>query len=70
MRTEPTVVTAFFDMHRGEWRSSGRSIQRYIDAFSVWTRIHNKLVVYTNADVAEQVLNLPVLGIVPYFEDQ
>ena len=23
-----------------------------------------------NADVAEQVLNLPVLGIVPYFEDQ
>ena len=55
MRTEPTVVTAFFDMHRGEWRSSGRSIQRYIDAFSLWTRIHNKLVVYTNADVAEQV---------------
>ena len=23
-----------------------------------------------NADVAEQVLNLPVLGMVPYFEDQ
>ena len=58
MRTEPTVVTAFFDLNRGEWQLSSRSIQRYIDAFSVWARMHNKLVVYTNAEVAEQVKHI------------
>lgn len=55
MRTEPTIVTAFFDLHRDKWQSSRRTIQHYIDAFSVWARIHNKLIVYTNAEVAEEI---------------
>ena len=48
MRTEPTIVTAFFDLRRGEWQDSGRSINRYIDAFAFWAGIKNKIVVYTN----------------------
>ena len=48
-------MTAFFDLHRGEWKNSTRSLKRYIDAFSFWAGLKNKLVVYTNQEVAEEV---------------
>ena len=55
MRTEPTIVTAFFDLHRGEWQNSGRTTKRYIESFAFWAGLKNKLVVYTNKEVAEEV---------------
>lgn len=55
MRTQPTIVTGFFDLHRGEWNSSMRSTKKYTDAFSFWAGIQNNLVVYTNSQMAEEV---------------
>ena len=58
MNDEVTLVTAFFDIGRGDFnivRCEPRSAQRYIDYFDFWARIQNKLVVYTSPEYAKQI---------------
>ena len=52
---KPTIVTAFFDIKRGEWSQSKRGNDEYLIHFSSWARIKNKLIVYTDEDTAKKV---------------
>ena len=58
MNDEVTLVTAFFDIGRGDFnivRCEPRSAQKYIDYFDFWARIQNKLVVYTSPEYANRI---------------
>ncbi|MCR5253495.1 MAG: hypothetical protein K6C98_07260 [Treponema sp.] len=58
MNDDVTLVTAFFDIGRGDFnivRCEPRSAQKYIDYFDFWARIQNKLVVYTSPEYAKQI---------------
>ena len=58
MNEEVTLVTAFFDIGRGDFnivRCEPRSAQKYIDYFDFWARIQNKLIVYTSPEYAQQI---------------
>lgn len=55
MKTEVTLVTAFFDIKRGEWKKSNIASNQYISYFASWARIKNKIVIYTDAETAELV---------------
>ncbi len=56
MEEEITLVTAYFDIGRGEWGKFKRGDNKYISYFKLWARMKNKLIVYTNAEVAKEVL--------------
>ena len=56
MAEEITLVTAYFDIGRGEWGKFKRGDNKYISYFKLWARMKNKLIVYTNAEVAKEVL--------------
>ncbi|GMB01268.1 WlaTC/HtrL family glycosyltransferase [Pelosinus sp. IPA-1] len=53
--SEITIVTAFFDIGRENWRNFERDKNKYINYFRFWARIQNKLVVYTDPITAEKV---------------
>jgi len=55
---EITVVTAFFSVGRDEWKTYNRSNDKYIEYFRFWARLQNKLIVYTDRDTAEKVLEI------------
>lgn len=50
MMKDITIVTAFFDIGRGEYNDFKRSSEVYINWFARWARIKNKLVVYLQDD--------------------
>lgn len=45
------VVTAFFDIGRGEYADFQRSSEKYIGWFKRWARMENELVVYLQDDI-------------------
>lgn len=47
---EVTIVTAFFDIGRKQFKGFERSNQKYYDYFKFWANIHNQLIVYTDTD--------------------
>lgn len=53
--SEITIVTAFFDIGRANWKGFERDKNKYVDYFKFWARIKNKLVVYTDAITAQKV---------------
>ncbi len=53
-----TLVTAFFDLNRKDWKGFNRNCNKYINYFKFWARIRNKLVVYTNREIAQRVLEI------------
>lgn len=55
MSKEPVIVTAFWDMGRGENCSLPRTSERYVKEFKEWARIQNRLIVYTDAANAPAV---------------
>lgn len=55
MKTEVSIVTAFFNLKRGEWTSSSRSNEKYLRAFEFWAGLQNKLIVYTDNEMAKEV---------------
>lgn len=55
---EVTIVTAFFDVGRKEWKGFERDNNKYIEYFRFWARIQNKLIVYTDQETAEKVLEI------------
>lgn len=56
--SEITIVTAFFDIGRKDFEIIARDNRKYIEDFSVWARIRNKLVVYTEERFREEILNI------------
>lgn len=53
--SELTIVTAFFDIGRANWKGFERNSNKYVEYFKFWARIKNKLVVYTDEATAQQV---------------
>ena len=53
-----TIVTAFFDIHRGEWKDSRLSNNDYIKHFESWARLKNDLIVYTDEKTAQEVYKI------------
>lgn len=56
--SEITIVSAFFDIGRGNMQGFERSSNKYVEYFKFWARMRNKLVVYTDKVTAEQVLKI------------
>lgn len=56
--SEITIVSAFFDIGRGNMQGFERSSNKYVEYFKFWARMRNKLVVYTDKITAEQVLKI------------
>jgi len=55
-----TLVTAYFDIKRGQWNKFVRPNEKYISFFSFWAGIKNDLVVFTDsfhADVISKIRN-------------
>jgi protein YibB len=62
MSKDITIVTAFFDLGRGEWTPEGdfndgfqRSTDVYLERFSILASLENELVVYTSPELAPEV---------------
>ena len=55
---EITLVTAFFDIGRKNYKRYPRSNEDYLEYFSVWARMNNKVIVYTNSDMAKKVIEV------------
>lgn len=53
-----TIVTAFFDISRSNIKGFKRTNKNYVDAFEVWGKIRNKLVVFSDKDTLEQVKSI------------
>ena len=59
MREEVTIITAFFDIGRGNWQGKmQRSNEKYFEYFEFWARIKNKIVVYTEPQYKQKVLDI------------
>lgn len=54
-KDEITIVTAFFDIGRKDFKSIPRSNEKYVEYFKFWARIKNNLIVYTDSVMAESV---------------
>ena len=52
---EITLVTAFFDIGRGDLEDQKRSSNNYMEYFKFWARIQNRLIVFTTSDFAQQI---------------
>lgn len=50
-----TIITAFFDIKRGNLAGFNRGNDKYLEYFKFWARIENKLIVYTDKYMAEKV---------------
>jgi hypothetical protein len=62
---EITIVTAFFDIGRGDWTPDKglphylqRTTQTYMDRFAIMAKLENPMVVYTSKEFVEQVKTL------------
>lgn len=53
-----TIVTAYFDIGRGNWNNSERGNNKYINYFKFWARIKNNLIVYTTKEFANEILSI------------
>lgn len=52
-----TIITAFFDINRSDFKHLTRSDEEYLHYFSFWARLRNQLIIYTNRpDIAEKAL--------------
>jgi len=57
-----TIVTAFFDIGRGDWSPDKglphylqRTTQTYMDRFAIMAKLENPMVVYTSKDLMDEV---------------
>ena len=60
-----TIVTAFFDIGRGDWTPDKglphylqRTTQTYMDRFAIMAKLDNPMVIYTSKDLVEQIKSL------------
>ena len=52
---EITIVTAFFDIGRKNFKEKPRTNSKYAEFFEFWARMKNNIVVYTDEVMAEEV---------------
>lgn len=52
---EPIIVTAFWDVGRGNNCSIPRSNERYYKEFEAWARIKNRMIIFTDAKSEEHI---------------
>lgn len=52
---EITLVTAYFNVGRGNWGSYSRGDEQYLSYFKHWARLQNRLIVYTSPELADSV---------------
>ena len=50
-----TIVTAFFDIGREQFKGYERGNNKYINYFKFWARINNNVIIYTNADFEKEI---------------
>lgn len=54
-----TLVTAFFNINRGNWKTFTRSSETYLEAFSKWAHMKNDLIIYLEDEgIKERVLEI------------
>ena len=63
MKQEVTIVTVFFPIGRDEWKegvrgSAARSDEKYIEYFSFWARMRNKVIIYTDAAHKDAIMKI------------
>ena len=56
--SEITIVTAFFDIGRKNMEGFKRDNQTYFDYFKFWARINNKMIIYTDANLIDEIYNI------------
>lgn len=52
---EPVIITAFWDVGRGNNCLFPRSNEKYYQEFAAWARIKNQMIVYTDENSAERI---------------
>lgn len=52
---ELTIITAFFDIGRKDFKEFSRSNEQYLKYFKFWAKIQNNIIVYTNRIMAKKV---------------
>ena len=57
---EVTIVTSVFDIGRGQDanKALSRTSDKYLEEFAFWARIHNRVIVYTDATLAPKVMEV------------
>lgn len=57
---ELTIVTAFFDVGKGEWKNTvySRTNDIYMEQFRFWARMQNELIVYTQSKFADTIFEI------------
>lgn len=55
---EITLITAFFDIGRKNYKKYLRTNDEYLEYFSDWARLNNKLIVYTNPEMSKKVIDV------------
>lgn len=58
MSADITIVSAFFDINRGQWGDFSRSAEMYTKHFSFWAGIKNPLIIYTMPSMAKYVYEI------------
>ena len=53
-----TLVTAFFDIGRKDFKAIPRTNQKYLNDFRFWARMKNRLIVFTDKAYAPEVLKI------------
>lgn len=53
-----TLVTAFFDIGRKDFKAIPRTNQKYLNDFKFWARIKNRLIVFTDSAYASEILKI------------
>lgn len=55
---ELTIVSAFFDIGRENFKGYERGNNKYISYFKFWARIRNNLIVYTTREFVSEILSI------------
>ncbi len=58
MKKEITIVTAYFDIGRKQFKNYERDNNKYIEYFKFWARIKNNIVVYTQPEFKEEIIKI------------
>ena len=51
-----TLVTGFFNINRGEWKTFRRTNNTYLESFSKWAHLENELIVYVETKELEEAI--------------
>ena len=56
--SEITIVTAYFDIGRNNWKGFERGTNKYINYFKFWARIQNKVIIYTSPQFVDEIFEI------------